>query len=117
MVANDIVYAMFYSSIFFLSIYKLQNMVYLRINEPQERDAELMRDSLFGWNKVNLNVLIELLCTRSSSQLSSIKQAYCNRYGSNIEQDVSQKISGNFKEVLCIRLLKVLLDLGGRAPG
>ncbi|XP_027179894.1 annexin D7-like [Coffea eugenioides] len=80
------------------------NMVYLRINEPQERDAELTRDSLFGGNKVNLNVLIELLCTRSSSQLSSIKQAYCNRYGSNIEQDVSQKISGNFKEILLAAL-------------
>ncbi|KAL3527770.1 hypothetical protein ACH5RR_012426 [Cinchona calisaya] len=76
------------------------NVVYLRINEAEQRDAELVRDSLFGWNAVNLSVIIEVVCTRSSAELYSIKQAYRTCYGSNIEQDISQKTSGNFKEIL-----------------
>ncbi|CAK9135423.1 unnamed protein product [Ilex paraguariensis] len=75
------------------------NVVYLRMSEPQDRDAEIVREALFG-GRVNLNVLIEVVCTRSSSQLHSIKQAYRVHYNSQIEQDIAQKITGSFKEIL-----------------
>lgn len=71
---------------------------YFRISEPQERDAEMMRNSLYG-GSVNLNTLIEIACTRSSSELQAIKQAYSSLYNSNIDQDVAQKVNGGFKEV------------------
>lgn len=49
---------------------------------------------------MDLNMLIEITCSRSSSQLQSIKQSYRSRYKSDIEQDVSTRIKGGFKEVI-----------------
>lgn len=72
---------------------------YFRISEPQERDAEMMRNSIYG-GSVNLNTLIEIACTRSSSELQAIKQAYSSLYNSNIDQDVALKVNGGFKEIL-----------------
>ncbi|XP_041011743.1 annexin D2-like isoform X2 [Juglans microcarpa x Juglans regia] len=70
---------------------------YLRMIEPQERDAEITRNSLFG-GSVNLNTLIEIACTRPSSELQCIKQTYRSRYNSELEQDVTAKVRGGFKE-------------------
>ena len=67
--------------------------------EPQERDSELIRGSLFGAS-VDLNMLIEITCSRASSQLQGIKQSYKARYKSDIEQDVSTRVNGGFKEVI-----------------
>ncbi|KAA8546843.1 hypothetical protein F0562_003233 [Nyssa sinensis] len=88
------------------------NVVCLRITEPQERDAELVRDALFGW-RVNLNTVIEVASTRSSSELHFIKQAYSCRYNSNLEQDIAQKTDGTFKEIL-LAILKSSGKFGGR---
>uniref|UniRef100_A0A5B7B9R1 Putative Annexin-like protein n=1 Tax=Davidia involucrata TaxID=16924 RepID=A0A5B7B9R1_DAVIN len=85
---------------------------YLRMSESQERDAEMMRNSLYG-GSVNLNILIEIACTRSSLELQSIKQAYCSRYNSNIEQDVSLKVNGGFKEIL-LAILKSCRNYSGK---
>ncbi|KAH7860165.1 hypothetical protein Vadar_010105 [Vaccinium darrowii] len=90
----------------------LANVVYLRMSEPQERDAEIIREALFGW-RVNINTLIEVVSTRSSSELHSIKQAYRSRYSSEIEQDMAHKISGSFKEIL-LTFLKSSPKYGGR---
>ncbi|KAK3011244.1 hypothetical protein RJ639_010699, partial [Escallonia herrerae] len=75
------------------------NVIYLRISEAQEHDAAIARDAMFGW-RVNLRNLIEVVCTRSSSDLNSIKQAYRVRYSSNFEQDIASKTAGSYKEVL-----------------
>lgn len=85
---------------------------YLCMNEPQERDAEIMRNSLFG-GVVNLNTLIEIACTRPSSELQCIKQTYRSRYNSDIEQDVTGKINGGFKEIL-LAVLKSCRNYGGK---
>ncbi|XAR73349.1 hypothetical protein NMG60_11007293 [Bertholletia excelsa] len=77
----------------------LANVIYLRISEPADRDAEILRDAMFGW-RVNLNILIEVVITRSSSELLSIKEAYRFRYNSEIEQDIAHKTSGSYKELL-----------------
>ncbi|XP_059653328.1 annexin D2-like [Cornus florida] len=86
--------------------------VYLRMSEPQERDAETMRNSLYGGN-VNLNTLIEVACTRSSIELQSIKQTYSSQYNSNIDQDVAFKVNGGFKEIL-LAILKSCRNYGGK---
>jgi hypothetical protein len=67
--------------------------------EPQERDAEIMRNSLFGGSTVNLNAFVEIACSRPSQELQCIKQTYRSRYSSDLEQDVTAKINGGFKEV------------------
>lgn len=82
----------------------IQRAAYLRMIDPQERDAEIMRNSLFG-GSVNLSTLIEIACTRPSSELHCIKQTYRSKYNSDLEQDITNKISGGFKEVPnCLRL-------------
>ncbi|KAA8536471.1 hypothetical protein F0562_028949 [Nyssa sinensis] len=85
---------------------------YLRLSESQERDAEMMRNSLYG-GSVNLNILIEIACTRLSFELQSIKQTYCSRYNSNIEQDVALKVNGGFKEIL-LAVLKSCRNYSGK---
>ncbi|KAI4296347.1 hypothetical protein L6164_036313 [Bauhinia variegata] len=72
---------------------------YLRMSEPQERDAEIMRNSIFG-GSLNLNTLIEIICTRSSSDLQCIKQTYRSRYNSDLEQDVHVTVKGGYREIL-----------------
>ena len=81
----------------------VQRAAYLRMIEPRERDAEIVRNSLFGnGSSVNLNTLIEIACSRPSSELQCIKQAYRSRYNSDLEQDVTTKINSGFKEVITI---------------
>ncbi|KAK9110661.1 hypothetical protein Sjap_018721 [Stephania japonica] len=70
----------------------LYRLAYLRMREPHELDAEIIRDSLFG-TRVDLNTLIEVVCTRNSAELQAVKQAYRSRYNLDIEQDVSLKAS------------------------
>lgn len=72
--------------------------------EPCERDAQLMRSSLFG-GSLNLNTLIEVACTRPSSELLLIKHCYQTRYNSDLEKDLTMKINGGFKEVICYLLM------------
>ena len=66
--------------------------------EPQERDAEILRNSLFG-GSVNVNTLVEIACSRPSEELQRITQVYRSRYNSDLEHDVTAKINGGFKEV------------------
>ncbi|XP_058185090.1 annexin Gh1-like [Rhododendron vialii] len=91
---------------------ELANAVYLRMSEPQERDAEIIREALFG-RRVNVNTLVEVVSTRSSTELHSIKQAYRFRYNSEIEQDMAHTISATFKEIL-LTILKSSPKYGGR---
>ncbi|XP_052193441.1 annexin D2-like isoform X2 [Diospyros lotus] len=72
---------------------------FLRMSEPQIRDAEIMRNSLYGAS-LNISTLVEVACTRSSSELQVIKQAYSSLYNSKIDQDVALKVNGGFKEIL-----------------
>ncbi|OVA03122.1 Annexin [Macleaya cordata] len=78
--------------------------VYLRLSEPNERDAEILRNAVFG-PSVNLGTVVEILCSRPSLELHSVKQVYLSRYNSDIEQDLALKINGGFKEIL-IAVLK-----------
>ncbi|XVE66531.1 hypothetical protein DITRI_Ditri08aG0086700 [Diplodiscus trichospermus] len=91
----------------------LARIAYLRMVEPHERDAQLMRHSLFG-GSLNLDTLIEVACTRPSSELLRIKHAYQNRYNSDLEQDLTIKINGGFKEIM-LAVLKSCRNHGGKA--
>ncbi|XP_031493091.1 annexin Gh1-like [Nymphaea colorata] len=75
------------------------SLVHLQMMEPRERDAKLLRDALHG-PALGSDILIEVFCTRSSSQLQCIKQAYRSQYNRNIEQDISLKAHSTLKEVL-----------------
>ncbi|XVF67190.1 hypothetical protein PTKIN_Ptkin10aG0100400 [Pterospermum kingtungense] len=89
-------------------------IAYLRMVEPHERDAQLMRHSLFGGSCLNLNILIEVACTRPSSELIRIKHAYQTRYNSDLEKDLTMKVNGGFKEIL-VAVLKSCRNYGSKA--
>ncbi|KAI3996390.1 hypothetical protein MKX01_026858 [Papaver californicum] len=75
-------------------------VVYLRLSEPNARDAEILRVAVFGSGSVNLSTVIEILCSRPSLELYSVKQAYLSTYNANLEHDLALKINGSFKEIL-----------------
>ncbi|KAL5982139.1 hypothetical protein ACLOJK_016208 [Asimina triloba] len=85
---------------------------YLHMTEPPTRDAEIIRCCLSA-SKVDLDDLIEVVCTRTTSELRPIRQAYRGRYNSEIEQDIARRTSGNLKEVLLAILNSSRFD-GGR---
>ncbi|XWS68315.1 hypothetical protein CRYUN_Cryun04dG0079800 [Craigia yunnanensis] len=87
-------------------------IAYLRMVEPRERDAQLMRHSLFG-RSLDLNILIEVACTSPSSELLGIKHAYQTRYNSDLEIDLTMKVNGGFKEIL-LAVLKSFRNYGGK---
>lgn len=87
---------------------KIKRVAYLRLNEAKARDAEILRSSLFG-GSVNLNTVVEIICTRSSYELHCIREHYRSRYQSDAEKDVSMKISGSFSEVFHHNLIKSFL--------
>lgn len=73
-------------------------IAYLRISDPHERDSASLREALFS-SRPNINLIVEILCTRSSLELRSIKQTYRANYNSDLDQDIAQRIQGNKTEV------------------
>ncbi|XP_015696640.2 annexin A13-like [Oryza brachyantha] len=71
----------------------------LRASEPCVRDADIARDALFG-RRLDGDVLVEVVCTRPSAEVASIRQAYQARYSASLERDVSSRTSGSLNEVL-----------------
>ncbi|XP_031564848.1 uncharacterized protein LOC116300181 [Actinia tenebrosa] len=51
------------------------------------------------------DMLLEILCTRSASQLADIQEAYRKRYGTSLEEDIKSDTSGDFEDLL-LELLK-----------
>ncbi|XP_021296836.1 annexin D2-like [Herrania umbratica] len=91
----------------------LARIAYLRMVEPHERDAQMIRHSLFG-GSLNLNIIIEVACTRPSSELLQIKHAYQSRYNSDLEKDLTMRVNGGFKEIL-LAVLKSCRNYGCKA--
>uniref|UniRef100_A0A0N5AX43 Annexin n=1 Tax=Syphacia muris TaxID=451379 RepID=A0A0N5AX43_9BILA len=46
------------------------------------------------------SVLIEIMCSRTNSQINEIKQAYKHKYGNDLERDVVGDTSGYFQRLL-----------------
>ncbi|KAJ0975092.1 hypothetical protein J5N97_017057 [Dioscorea zingiberensis] len=89
----------------------LSRVANLKMNDHCIRDAEIINHALFGTN-LDSNTLTEIICTRSSSELEAIKQAYCDRYNSHIEKHVSDKSNGSFREVLLAFLNSAKHEVG-----
>ncbi|KAK1287353.1 hypothetical protein QJS10_CPB19g01451 [Acorus calamus] len=88
-----------------------QRAAYLLMSEPHERDAEILRQSLCS-ARVEGNTLIEIICTRTLTDLNLIKQAYRARYNSELEQEITSRTgnSTSFKEALVAILSSIRYD-------
>jgi len=74
---------------------------------PQvEYDANLLRKAMKGLG-TDENVLIEVLCTRTSDELKDIAACFLHKYGHNLEDDISSEVGGDLKHLLIRRLKSV----------
>ena len=71
--------------------------------EPGERDALLVNEATKRWTSSN-QVLMEVACTRTSTQLLHARQAYHARFKKSIEEDVAHHTTGDFRKVIIIPL-------------
>uniref|UniRef100_A0A0C9S4X9 Annexin n=1 Tax=Wollemia nobilis TaxID=56998 RepID=A0A0C9S4X9_9CONI len=77
----------------------LKKAVNLWMCDPAERDAVLLRDALAGAGTKD-KTLIEIICSRTPSQLQLIRQAYYARYNKFVEKDVESDTSGYYQKLL-----------------
>ena len=66
--------------------------------EPAERDAAILRDALQGWGTTD-TALIEIICSRTTSQLEAIQRAYTSMYKRNLYADIASDTSGDYRTV------------------
>ena len=74
------------------------------MQDAPERDATIMRDALRGWGTQD-TALIEMVCSRTTSQLQAIRHAYNSMYQRSLDADISSDTSGDYRKVtfiLCI---------------
>lgn len=83
---------------------KLEKAIVLWMHEPADRDAIIARTALEGWCTDD-RALIEVICTRSSTQIVKIREAYQKRYQRCLDDDVICKTNGPFQKLL-LALLK-----------
>ncbi|KAI3861189.1 hypothetical protein MKX03_005669 [Papaver bracteatum] len=72
--------------------------VLLWMHDPAGRDATILRQALTV--SINLQAATEVICSRTPSQLQTIKQLYYSKFGSRIEYDIEMQTSGDHKKLL-----------------
>ncbi|GFN89710.1 Annexin [Plakobranchus ocellatus] len=69
------------------------------LHKPAEFDAHMLRNAIKGLG-TDEDVLIEILCTRSNAQIQEIKKVYQEKFGKDLEKDITGDTSGNFKRLM-----------------
>lgn len=77
-----------------------QTAVLLWMHDPATRDAVVLRQSLSG-DFINLEAATEIICSRTSTQIQTIKQIYHSMFGAYVEHDVAIQASGDHEKVNC----------------
>lgn len=77
-----------------------EDIVIAMMTSPAEYDATQIRKSIKGLG-TDEATLIEILCTRTNSEIEAIKQAYVKLFPErNLEKDIAGDTSGHFKKFL-----------------
>ncbi|GAA0175386.1 calcium-binding protein [Lithospermum erythrorhizon] len=76
-----------------------QRAVLLFTLEPAERDAYLVNEATKRLTASNV-VIMEIACSRSSSDLFKVRQTYHARYKKSLEEDVAYHTSGDIRKLL-----------------
>lgn len=82
-----------------LLVWVMQKAVLLWMLEPVQRDVHLLRNAMRGLGTRD-KALIDVICTRTPTQLQLIKQYYAQQYGRSVEQDIMSDTSGHYEKVL-----------------
>jgi len=83
----------------------LKRAVLLWMHDPTTRDAVLVKQGLT--ENLTLKVAIEVICSRTPSQIEQLKKAYRPLFGSYLEQDIESHASGDNKELLLAYVSKL----------
>ncbi|MCL7050609.1 hypothetical protein MKW94_006935 [Papaver nudicaule] len=73
--------------------------VLLWMHDPAGRDATILRQSLTG-NVIVLQAATEVICSRTPTQLQTIKQLYYSKFGGHIERDIEMTTIGDHQKLL-----------------
>ena len=65
---------------------------------PPDRDAVIVNKALSG-DIFDANVAVEVICSRSPSQIHTIKQLYYSKFGKMLENDLRARTRGDFQKV------------------
>ncbi|ORX52236.1 Annexin [Piromyces finnis] len=71
-----------------------------------EYDLACVHEAMNGWFGANDSVLIEVLVGRTEKDMGIIKTAYAAKYGKEIEDDVRENLSGDFRALFLAILSK-----------
>ncbi|XP_046845776.1 annexin-B12-like isoform X2 [Xenia sp. Carnegie-2017] len=86
----------------------LENLLLAMMRSPLESDAVELRKAMKGAG-TDESVLIEILCSRTNTEIDGIKKTYKNLHGRDLEKDVISETSGHFKKFL-VSLLQANRD-------
>ncbi|KAJ9152997.1 hypothetical protein P3X46_026492 [Hevea brasiliensis] len=79
----------------------LKKALLLWMQTPMERDITTLKQALTGHiPHPELKIATEIICSRTSSQIRQIKQAYTSTYDTYLEIDVEAHASGNHKQLM-----------------
>ncbi|ERN11026.1 annexin D5 [Amborella trichopoda] len=77
----------------------LEKAILLWMHDPAGRDATILRSALTGDN-IDLGAATEIICSRTSSQIQLIKNAYHAKFHTHLEHDIGFQASGDHKKLL-----------------
>ncbi|XP_031247212.1 annexin D5-like isoform X3 [Pistacia vera] len=82
----------------FLNVWSqsLQMAVLLWMHDPATRDAMIIKTALGN----DLKCATEVICSRTPSQIQTIKQIYVSKTGIQLEYDIERRTSGDHKKLL-----------------
>ncbi|WCJ33677.1 annexin 5 [Euphorbia peplus] len=77
----------------------LKKAIMLWMQNPMDRDVSILRQALSG-PMVEHKTATQILCSRSSSHIRQLKQAYASAYDTRLQADIEAHTSGNHKQLL-----------------
>ncbi|KAK1429063.1 hypothetical protein QVD17_11262 [Tagetes erecta] len=78
---------------------KLETAVLLWMHDPATRDATVLREALTT-GVINLEAVTEVVCSRTSAQLQTLRQIYHSSFGTYLENDIELQATGDHKKIL-----------------
>uniref|UniRef100_A0A673XFT9 Annexin n=1 Tax=Salmo trutta TaxID=8032 RepID=A0A673XFT9_SALTR len=93
----------------------LETVILGLMKSTAQYDASEIKGSIKGLG-TDEEVLIEIVCSRSSSELSEIKTVYKELFKKDLEKDVAGDTSGDFRSLL-LALVQALYDAGVKRKG
>ena len=81
----------------------LKTGVLLWMYDPAGRDAVVLKEALTT-DFISLETATEVICSRTSSQLQTVRQIYHSTFGTYLEQHIEYQATGDLQKVRSLLL-------------